>query len=196
MPLDRVPGKRSDVLADHADGPGSGIHIRVASPLPVERTESQADSWRDIMGAYCLLESIPSHSASVGEILEVLWFDHRGAIIFGDKKEIARIPHAGCRLEITATPPKPHRKVDLLLPGQVIRYKHSFFLGDRFVLPGGPTVSLRHLVGFKLQLAASPTPPPLEDVVIWRRLDERAGMCAAGPTSGVPVAAAQSWGDL
>ena len=47
------------------------------------------------MGAYCLLGSIPAHRASVGEILEVLWFDYHGAIIFGDRKEIACIPHAG-----------------------------------------------------------------------------------------------------
>jgi hypothetical protein len=148
------------------------------------------------MGAYCLLGSIPSHSASVGEILEVIWFDHHGAITFGDKKEIACIPHAGCRLEITATPPRPHRKVDLLLPGQVIRYKHSFFLGDRFVVPGGRTVSLRHLVGFKLQLASSPAPPPLEEVVVRGRPDERAGMRACGLTSGVPVASALTRGDF
>src|SRR5881409_1753268 len=66
------------------------------------------------------------------------------AIIFGDRKEIACIPHAGCRLEIVATPASPHRKVNLLLPGQVIRYTHSFFLGDRFELPSGTKVSLRH----------------------------------------------------
>jgi hypothetical protein len=148
------------------------------------------------MGAYCLLGSIPAHRASVGEILEVLWFDYHGAIIFGDRKEIACIPHAGCRLEITATPPNPHRKVDLLLPGQVIRYTHSFFLGDRFVLPGGRKVSLWHLVGFKLQRASSSPPPPLEDVVVQRRPDERAGMRALGLSSGVPVLAARARRDF
>jgi hypothetical protein len=143
------------------------------------------------MGAYCLLGSIPSHSARVGEILEVRWFDNHGAIIFGERKEIACIPHAGCRLEIAATPPRPHRKVELLLPGQVIQYTHSFFLGDRFVLPGGRKVSLRYLVGFKLQLASSPAPPPLEDVVVGRQPDERAEMRTCGLRSGVPVAAAR-----
>src|SRR5262249_1177058 len=84
------------------------------------------------------LGSIPSHRASIGEILEVLWFDCHGAIIFGDRKEIACIPHAGCRLEILATPPSPHRKVDLLLPGQVIRSMHSFMLGDQGISPSLP----------------------------------------------------------
>jgi hypothetical protein len=122
------------------------------------------------MGAYCLLESVPSHRASVGEILEVRRVDYYGAVIFGDRNEIACVPHEGCRLEITATGPSPHRKAELLLPGQVIRYMQSFFLGDRFVLPNGRKVKLQQLVGFKLQLASRPVPPPLEDVVIrWRR---------------------------
>ena len=124
------------------------------------------------MGAYCLLESVRSHRASVGEILEVRWFDYYGAVIFGDRNEIACIPHEGCRLEITATAPSPHRKAELLLPGQVIRYIHSSFLGDRFVLPHGRKVKLQHLVGFKLQLASRPVPPPLEDVVTRRRTIE------------------------
>ena len=121
------------------------------------------------MGAYCLLESVPSHRASVGEILEVRKVDHYGAVIFGDRNEIACVPHEGCRLEIIATGPSPHRKAEMLLPGQVIRYMQSFFLGDRFVLPNGRKVKLQHLVGFKLQLASRPVPPPLEDVVIRRR---------------------------
>jgi len=126
------------------------------------------------MGAYCLLESVPSHRASVGEILAVRWFDYYGAVIFGDRNEIACIPHEGCRLEITATAtaPSPYRKAELLLPGQVIRYMHSFFLGDRFVLPNGRKVKLQNLVGFKLQLASRPVPPPLEDVVTRRRTIE------------------------
>jgi len=107
------------------------------------------------MGVYCLLDSIASHPARVGEIMEVVWFDHHGPVIFGDWKEIACIPHTGCRLEIVATPPSPHPRVDLLLPGQVIRYWQSFFLGDRFELPRGSRVGLRHLVGFKLQLASN-----------------------------------------
>jgi hypothetical protein len=141
------------------------------------------------MGAYCLLGSIRSHRASPGETLEVLWFEYHGAVIFGDRKEIACIPHEGCRLEITATPPSPHRKVEVLLPGQVIRYTHSFFLGDRFVLPDGRKVNLRHLVGFKLQVVSSLAVLPLEDAVV-RRLGERAGMRTCGLSSGVPVLAA------
>jgi hypothetical protein len=121
------------------------------------------------MGAYCLLGLIPSHPARVGEIMKVLSSDYHGAVIVGDRREIACIPHTGCRLEIVATPPVSHRKVNLLLPGQVIRYKRSFFLGDRFELTGGTKVSLRHLVGFELQLASSLAPTPLEDVVVRRR---------------------------
>jgi hypothetical protein len=40
---------------------------------------------------------------------------------------------------------------------------------SRFELPGGTKVSLRHLVGFKLQLAPRLSPPPMEDVVVRRR---------------------------
>ncbi len=144
------------------------------------------------MGAYCLLGLISSHTASVGEIMEVLWFDYHGAIIFGDRKEIVCIPHAGCRLEIVATPPSPHPKVDLLLPGQIIRYRHSFFLGDRFELPGGTKVSLRHLVGFKLQLASRVALPPPEGAIVRRRPVEQAGTRAPGLTSGVALAAART----
>jgi hypothetical protein len=144
------------------------------------------------MGAYCLLGLIPSHPVSVGEIMEVRWFDYHGAVIFGDREEIACIPHAGCRLEVIATPPSCHRQVNLLLPGQVIRYTHSFFRGDRFELPGGTKVSLRHLVGFKLQLASSIALPPLEDAVVRRQPVERPGTRAPGLTSGVPVAAART----
>ena len=125
------------------------------------------------MGTYCLLGLIPSHPARVGEIMKILWSSYHEALIFGGRREIACIPHTGCRLEIVATPPVSHRKVNCLLPGQVIRYKRSFFLGDRFELPGGTKVSLRHLVGFKLQLAPSLAPPPVEDVVVRRpRLSE------------------------
>ena len=182
--------KQFDVLVDHADGRVGHPCSRSLTPFSCHAPESQANHRRDTMGAYCLLESVPSHRASVGEILEVRWLDYYGAVIFGDSNEIACIPHEGCRLEITATAPSPHRKVELLLPGQVIRYTHSFFLGDRFALPNGRKVNLRHLVGFKLQLASSPAPPPLEDVVVRRRLADRAGMRAPGVCSGVPVAAA------
>jgi len=125
------------------------------------------------MGAYCFLGLIPSHPARVGEILKVVCSPYHGAVIFGDGREIACIPRTGCRLEIVATPHVSHRKVNLLLPGQVIRYKRSFFFGDRFELPGGTKVGLWHLVGFKLQLAPSLAPPPVEDVVVRRpRLSE------------------------
>src|SRR5713226_2908460 len=120
-----------------------------------------------------MLRYIPFRSgATVGEIMEVRWVDYDGAALFGDKRKIACIPHKGCRLEIVAAVATAHREVNLLLPGAVIRYKRSLFLGDRFELPGGTKVSLRHLVGFKLQLAPSPTPPPAAEEVIvagWTR---------------------------
>jgi hypothetical protein len=43
MPLDRVPGKQSDVLVDHADGLGRASIFR-ASLLLVARTKSQANN--------------------------------------------------------------------------------------------------------------------------------------------------------
>jgi hypothetical protein len=123
------------------------------------------------MGAYCTQAYIPRHIAKVGEIMEVKRVDFSGAVLVGDKQEIACIPHKGCRLEIVAAVATSHREANLLLPGAVIRYKRSFFFGDRFELPSGPTVSLRHLMGFKLQLAPSTTPaPPVEEVVVRGRM--------------------------
>jgi hypothetical protein len=138
------------------------------------------------MGAYCLLDSIASHQARVGEIMEVIWFDYHGPVILGDRKEIACIPHTGCRLEIVATPPRPHPKVDLLLPGQVIRYRHSFFRGDRFELPDGSRVGLRPLVGFKLQLASSVALSPRHDA-IPRAIVQRVGVTGCLEAACLPV---------
>ena len=121
------------------------------------------------MGAYCLRALIPVHPARAGEILQVLWSDYYGAVVFGERGEIACIPHEGCRLEVVTTAPTAHRKVDLLLPGQVIRYRHSCLFGDRFALPSGTTVGLWHLVGFKLQLVQYPMRPiPAEDDLVER----------------------------
>ncbi len=39
------------------------------------------------------------------------------------------------------------------------RHTHLVLLGDRFELPGGPRVGLRHLVGFTLQLVQDPRCP-------------------------------------
>ncbi len=122
------------------------------------------------MGAYCIRALIPRHTAQVGEVMEVLWSDYYGAAMFGDGQEIACIPHTGCWLEITGTAETSHRKVTRLLPGQVIRYTHSFLLGDRFELSGGTRVGLRHLVGFKLQLIPYPKHPiPTEDDLVERK---------------------------
>ena len=119
------------------------------------------------MGAYCLRALLPSHTASVGEIMTVLWSDYYGAVIFGDRREIACIPHKGCRLEIVATAKTTHPLVNLLLPGHVIRYKRAFFFRDRFELPSSATVGLDELVGLKLQLAPSGAPMrPAEELIL------------------------------
>ena len=129
------------------------------------------------MGIYCTLVRIPRHAAQAGEIMEVRWVDLAGPILIGDKKEVACIPHIGRRLEIAATAATSHRDVNLLLPGHVIRDKCSFLFGDRFELPGGAKVGLEDLLGFKLQLAPSLSPPPpIEEVIVrWptRRESDR-----------------------
>jgi hypothetical protein len=122
------------------------------------------------MGAYCIRALIRHHPAHVGEIMEVLWSDYHGAAIFGDGQEIACIPHTGCWLEIVGTAETSHRRVNLLLPGQVLRYRRSFLFGDRFELPGGPRVGLWHLVGFKLQLVPDVMPlVPVEEDLVGRK---------------------------
>jgi len=125
------------------------------------------------MGFYCTLVRLPRHAAQVGEILEVIWVDVAGPILIGERKEIACIPHTGCRLEIAATAATAHRDVNLLVPGAVIRYKRSFLFGDRFELPSGAKVGVEALLGFKLQLAPSTTPPPPKEEVLVRRLIRR-----------------------
>jgi hypothetical protein len=122
---------------------------------------------RAVMGAYCRLDSIRSHAARMGEIMEVRRsspYDY--VAVFGDNEELACIPHRGCRLEIVAAPETSHGEVNLLLPGQVIGYTRSFFFGDRFELPSGKKVGLGQLVGFKLQLAPPTTAmPPRKETV-------------------------------
>jgi hypothetical protein len=78
-----------------------------------------------------------------------------GLVVFGERGEIACLPHHGCRLEVVATAPTSHRQVNLLLPGQVIRFKRWFLFGDRVELPSGTTVGLWHLVGFKFAIGAA-----------------------------------------
>jgi len=115
--------------------------------------------------------------------MQVLWSDYYGAVLFGDKHEIACIPHKGCRLEIVGTAVTSHRAVNLLLPGHVIRYTRSFLFGDRFELSSGATVGLWHLVGFKLQLALSTTPPPpAEEVIALRWTRRESGRVPVGST--------------
>jgi len=125
------------------------------------------------MGAYCTRTLIPHHPAKVDEIMEVLWSDYHGAALFGDRGEIACIPHGGCRLEIVATAETVHPEVDLLLPGQVLRYKRVFFVFDRLELPSGANVGLWHFVGFRLRLAPTVMlPPPAEDLVVEQAREE------------------------
>ena len=63
-------------------------------------------------------------------------------LIFGDRREVACIPHAVGRLEIVAPQARTARST---FSGQVIRYTHSFLLGDRFVMPGGRLRYARHV---------------------------------------------------
>jgi len=107
---------------------------------------------------------LPEHTAQFDEIMGVLWSDYYGAALVGDQGEIARLPHKGCRLEVVATAESSHQEVNLVLPGQVIRYKSSFCCLDRFELPSGTTVGLWHLVGFTLRLVSDAlTPVPSEN---------------------------------
>src|SRR6266851_5294177 len=127
------------------------------------------------MEAYCLRALIRHHPAHVGEIMQVLWSDYYGAAIFGDGQEVACIPHTGCWFEIVGTAETSHRKVNLLLPGHVLRYTRSLLLGDRFELPGGSRVGLRHLVGCRLQLVHTPmSPMAVEENVVAQTAQEPA----------------------
>ena len=66
MPLDRVTGEQFDVLVDHADG-RVGICVRGPTPSRVcQALSHKRNHRRDTVGAYCLLESVPTHRASVG----------------------------------------------------------------------------------------------------------------------------------
>ncbi len=124
------------------------------------------------MGAYCRRASIPRHAARIGEIMQVrrLSSYFHDVALFGDHDEIACIPHQGCRLEIVSTAETSHPEVNLLLPGHVVRYTRSFFVGDRLKLPRGTKVGFEHLVGFKLQLAPpGATPVPVEEAVVAKR---------------------------
>jgi hypothetical protein len=125
---------------------------------------------RIAMGAYCGLSDIRRHPAGLGEIMEVRRLSpYYDAALFGDRREIACIPHTGCLLEIVAVGETMHREVNRLLPGQVIRYTPSFFFGDRFKLPSGKKVGLSQLVGFRLQLAPPQIAPlPDEEAIVER----------------------------
>jgi hypothetical protein len=138
------------------------------------------------MGAYCTLDYVRRHPVGLGEIMEVRRLStYYDVGMFGDRGEIACIPHKGCLLEIVAASEARHPEVDRLLPGQVIRYTRSFFFGDRFELPSGTRVGLRELVGFKLQLAPRRTAPlPEEDAIVQRTTRGKLGEAEAGADSG------------
>jgi hypothetical protein len=138
---------------------------------------------RAVMGAYCTLDYTRRHPAKMGEIMEVRRFHpyYHSVAVFGDNKEIACIPHRGCSLEIVAVPETSHGAVNLLLPGQVLRYTRSFFFGDRLELPSGKKVGLDQLVGFKLQLAPRMTAAPPDEETIAKSVP-------AGRPDGVTVA--------
>ncbi len=134
------------------------------------------------MGAYCTLDHIRRHPAGLGEIMEVRRLStYYDAAMFGDRGEIACIPHKGCLLEIVAAGEATHPEVNRLLPGHVIRYTRSFFFGDRFELPSGKKVGLRELAGFKLQLAPPRTAPlPEEDAIVQRATRGNPGVAEPG----------------
>jgi hypothetical protein len=142
------------------------------------------------MGAYCTLDYIRRHPARLGEIMEVRRLsNYYDAAVFGDRGEIACIPHKGCLLEIVAAGEATHPEVNRLLPGQVIRYTPSFLFGDRVELPSGMRVGLPELVSFKLQLAPPRTAPlPEEDAIV-----QRATRGKPGVAEGDAGTAAAAW---
>src|SRR5262249_10639496 len=83
MPFDRVPGESFEVLVDHTDGRRGRSCPRAPpnSVAPHQRQGPGSATGGTLMGAYCLLELIPSHPTRVGEIMNVLWSDYR-AVIF------------------------------------------------------------------------------------------------------------------
>jgi hypothetical protein len=156
---------------------------RPTSLVPyVWRDDIDATNRRIAMGAYCTLDSIRRHPAGLGEIMEVRRLStYYDAAVFGDRNEIACIPHKGCLLEIVAAGEATHPEVNRLLPGQVIRYTRSFFFGDRFELPSGTRVRLPQLVDFKLQLAPPRTAPlPEEDAIVQRATRGKPNVAEAG----------------
>ena len=110
---------------------------------------------------------LPCHTVKIDEIIEVLWSDYYGAALSGDRGEIAVLPHRNCRLEIVRTAESTHREVNLVLPGQVLRYIGRRWFLDRFALPSGTIAGLWHLVGFKLRLLPDTSAPvPSEDAIL------------------------------
>ena len=181
MPLLRVRAQPFGALSDHLDGQRGHCARdppRQASLPHVYREEIGTINRRIAMGAYCTLDSIRRHPARLGEILEVRrLFTYYDAAVFGDRDEIACIPHKGCLLEIVAAGEAAHPEVNRLLPGHVIRYTRSFFFGDRFELPSGTRVGLARLVGFKLQLAPPRTAPlPEEEAIVQRATRGKPGV--------------------
>jgi hypothetical protein len=156
-----------------------------ASSIHVCREEIATIIRRIAMGAYCTFAYIRRHRATLGEIMEVRRLSPYDVAVFGDRDEIACIPHEGCLLEIAAAGKAAHPEVNRLLPGQVIRYTRSFFFGDRFELPSGKKVGLAQLVGFKLQLAPPRTAPlPEEDAIVRRVTGGKPDVAEAGADTG------------
>ena len=180
MPLGRVAGEHFGVLVDHSDGP----HGRSCLPTPSRAICDKGLCCRpqDVVAARGKQSAPNIHQHREGHHGSVLpsridtvsrrplGGDHGGPLVrllWG--RYLRRIPHTGCRLEIVATADATHPRVNLLLPGHVIRYKRSFFFGDRFELPIGVTVGLAEFVGFTLQLAPSAAPvPPAEELILER----------------------------
>ena len=120
--------------------------------------------------------------------MEVRHLFPRDAAVFGDRGEIACLPHKGCLLEIVAAGKAAHPEVNRLLPGQVIRYTRSFFFGDRLKLPSGTRVGLAQFVGFKMQLAPPRTDPlPEEDAIVQRATRRKPDVAEADANSVAPA---------
>ena len=127
------------------------------------------------MGAYCTLDSIRRHPARLGEIMEVRRIStYYDVAVFGDRGEIACIPHKGCLLEVVASGEATHPEVNQL-PARAGDPVHAIVLLLRPV-----RASERHQSGTRatcrLQAAARAprrAPLPEEDAVVRRVMREK-----------------------
>src|SRR5437867_7832652 len=119
MLLDRVPGQPANALVDPR---GQAAREFVCAWPPLVPTPSTARRLRPAatarrgrlpgpnvfrgkqreghkMGMYCLRALIPVHTAGAGEIMEILWSDYYGAVLFGEGGGMVGIRTKGFGLE-------------------------------------------------------------------------------------------------